>query len=49
VLFGVSYAIIFERIKPTSVLRERYLKRCPSCGRVIQEDYKKCPYCGLTL
>jgi hypothetical protein len=24
-------------------------KTCPNCGRIVQEDWKNCPYCGTPL
>ncbi len=25
------------------------MRTCPSCGRVVQADWKACPYCGVAL
>jgi len=26
-----------------------YARACPSCGRFLQEDWVKCPYCGADI
>jgi len=32
--------------KPASVQHQGTERRCPSCGRVIPDDARVCPYCG---
>lgn len=49
VIFGISYALIFERLKPTFVPSRITSITCLNCGKVIQHDYKQCPYCEINL
>jgi RNA polymerase subunit RPABC4/transcription elongation factor Spt4/high-affinity Fe2+/Pb2+ permease len=49
VIFGITYALIFERIKPTFVPSNISQITCINCGRVIKNDYNQCPYCEINL
>lgn len=49
VLYSITYALIFEKIKPSPTLKKNYLERCPNCGAGIQQDYTYCPYCEINL
>ena len=34
---------------PRGATATGYTRTCPSCGRLLQQDWVKCPYCGAEI
>jgi len=51
ILFLIAYIIPYKRIKSGELVPAlpSHLKRCQNCGRIVQKDYKICPYCGKEI